>query len=232
MNRRKNLLCVFFLVLTVLGCAFVTGASLPGGGQLPKAWTASSAVSEGAGQAPPGGENNQPPANNGQDPSGGQTGGDKPAQTTPVSSQPPAVSSSRPPSSAASSASSKAKTTRRRSSSALASSAPASSWSSSEAVSSEIIGAQSAISLPGVGSVAENDPLSSAITNPAQARRMNVQGLLAWACIVLGVLVVLIVVLSNRRPPRGPGRKRYRRQRRSSGKHLLNYRYYRDLNRY
>ena len=230
MNRRKNLLCVFFLVLTVLGCAFEAGASLPGGGRLPKAWTAGGAVSEGGDSASPANGNTSSSPANGEKPGGGQTAPDKPAQTTPVSSQPPAVSSSRPPSSAASS---KAKTTRRRSSSAAsASSALASGWSSSEAVSSEIIEAQSAISLPGVGSVAENDPLSSAITNPAQAHRMNVQGLLAWACIVLGVFVVLIVVLSNRRPPRGPGRKRYRRQKRGSGKHLLNDRYYRDLNRY
>lgn len=231
MNRRKNLLCVFFLVLTVLGCAFGTGASLPGGGQLPKAWTSNgNTVSGGGNQASSGGQNNSPPPANGGNSSGGQTSQDKPTQTTPASSQPPAVSSSRPPSSAASS---KAKTARRKSSSAVpASSVLASGWGSSDLVSSESIEAQSTISLPGVGSVVENDPLSSAITNLAQAHRMNVQGLLAWACIALGVFVVLIVVLSNRRPPRGPGRKRYRRQKRNSGKHLLNDRYYRDLNRY
>jgi hypothetical protein len=80
-----------------------------------------------------------------------------------------------------------------------------------------------------VGSVVEQDPLSSAV-EPDTGKKTLI-GVLSWACILLGVLVVLIVVLSNRRPPRGPGRKRYRRPRRG-GKHLLNDRYYRGLNRY
>lgn len=61
---------------------------------------------------------------------------------------------------------------------------------------------------------------------------MKLIGILSWACIALGVIVVLIVVLSNRRPPRGPGRSRYHKPKRSSKKRLLNDKYYRGLNRY
>ena len=79
--------------------------------------------------------------------------------------------------------------------------------------------------------VSENDPLASA-SNGDNSQRMKQIGILAWVCIALGVLVVLIVILSNRRPPRGPGRSRYHRPKRGGRKHLLNDKYYRGLNRY
>ena len=208
MNRRKNLLCVFFLVLTVLTCAVGVDVSAANGG------------SSEASSQPPGEASSLPP----QSSEAPSSQPDRQTQGNPVSSR---AASSKP----ASSSRSSSKAVRRRASSSPVSSEIAS-GESSDVFSWESSAAESAISLPGVGSVAENDPLSSAITNPEQAHRMNIQGLLAWACIGLGVLVVLIVVLSNRRPPRGPGRKRYRRQKRGSGKHLLNDRYYRDLNRY
>ncbi len=87
------------------------------------------------------------------------------------------------------------------------------------------------ISLPAAGTVSENDPFASASTG-VPSTLMNRYGILAWVCIGLGVLVVLIVILSNRRPPRGPGRSRYHRPKRGGGKHLLSDKYYRGLNRY
>ncbi len=98
-----------------------------------------------------------------------------------------------------------------------------SSTASGEPSSSEIV-------LPSVGSVAEDNPLSSVIVNTKQDQKMKWIGIISWACIILGVLVVLIVVLSNRRPPKGgPGRKRYRPKVRSNKKRLLNDKYYRNI---
>lgn len=94
---------------------------------------------------------------------------------------------------------------------------------SSENTSSEIV-------LPSVGSIAEDNPLSSLIVNTKQDQKMKWIGIISWVCIILGVFVVLIVVLSNRRPPRGgSGRKRYRRPSRSNKKRLLNDKYYRNI---
>ena len=132
-----------------------------------------------------------------------------------------------PPSSAPSSSKKPAKTRARVSSSSV----PSSSEDSSCEFSSSSM-ASSAISLPSVGSVPENNPLSSVVNNTEASHRMNWIGILSWACIVLGIVVVLIVVLSNRRPPRGMGRRRYRRPKRTGKKRLLNDKYYRDINRY
>jgi hypothetical protein len=93
---------------------------------------------------------------------------------------------------------------------------------SSEEVSSEIV-------LPSVGSIQENNPLSSVAVDSAVNKKMNWIGIISWICIALGVIVVLIVVFSNRRPPNGPGRKRYRRPNRSRKKRLLNDKYYRNI---
>ncbi|MCI1966151.1 MAG: hypothetical protein LKJ17_08485 [Oscillospiraceae bacterium] len=90
----------------------------------------------------------------------------------------------------------------------------------------------SEISLPSVASVSETDPLDSVVTHQESSHWLNWIGLLSWGCIALGVIVVLIVVFSNRRPPRGMGRKRYRRPKRSRKKKLLNDKYYRNINRY
>jgi hypothetical protein len=148
----------------------------------------------------------------------------KPASQTPVPSSSKASSSSKP-----------VKKTEK---------SGASSWAPSSDVSSEPesgdflgglssdLSGSSGISLPSVDSVTENDPLSSVVTHTESSHRMNWVGLLSWACIALGVIVVLIVVFSNRRPPRGMGRKRYRRPKRSRKKKLLNDKYYRHINRY
>lgn len=91
-------------------------------------------------------------------------------------------------------------------------------------------GSSNEISLPSVGSVEEENPLSSVIVNPQQNQQMSLIGIISWICILLGVVVVLAVVFSNRRPPRGgSGRKRYCRQNRSNKKHLLNDKYYRHM---
>jgi hypothetical protein len=79
------------------------------------------------------------------------------------------------------------------------------------------------------------DPLASATENRVLSKKMNLYGILAWACIVLGIVVILIVVLSNRFPPRGSGRSRYHRGKRRSkhrSKHLLSDKYYHHINRY
>ena len=79
------------------------------------------------------------------------------------------------------------------------------------------------------------DPLASATENRVLSKKMNLYGILAWACIVLGIVVILIVVLSNRFPPRGSGRRRYHRGKRRSkhrSKHLLSDKYYHHINRY
>jgi hypothetical protein len=96
--------------------------------------------------------------------------------------------------------------------------------SSQESSAAEII-------LPEADSVVEYDPLASA-SSGIPSSKMNQIGVLAWVCILLGIVVVLIVIFSNRRPPSGPGRSRYRRRKRGKKKHLLNDRYYRGLNRY
>jgi hypothetical protein len=84
------------------------------------------------------------------------------------------------------------------------------------------------ISLPSVGSVPEDNPLSSVIVDTNANRQLNWIGIVSWACIALGILVVLVVVFSNRRPPKGgSGRSRYRKPNRSKRKHLLNDKYYR-----
>ena len=63
--------------------------------------------------------------------------------------------------------------------------------------------------------------------------RVNFIGILAWVCIGLGVVVVLLVLLSNRQGPRGgSGRKRYRSSgfRKKRKGRLLSDRYYRGSN--
>ena len=89
----------------------------------------------------------------------------------------------------------------------------------------------STISLPDVGSVSTPEDLIVSGTKEAPKKSLNFWGILSWACIALGILVVVLVLFSTaRRPPRGgPGRNRYRRKPyRSRKKHLLNDRYYRD----
>ena len=101
--------------------------------------------------------------------------------------------------------------------------------SSSEVVSEA--SSSSGVLLPSVGSISEVDPLASAAENRVLSKKMNLYGILAWACIILGIVVILTVVLSNRFPPRGSGRSRYHRGKRRS-KHLLSDKYYHHINRY
>lgn len=118
----------------------------------------------------------------------------------------------------------------RRTYSSIASSEEPSSLSSSE--SSYVFSSKessSEIVLPSVESIVENDPLSSVTVDSAANKKMNWIGIISWICIALGIIVVLIVVFSNRRPPSGPGRKRYRRPNRSRKKRLLNDKYYRNI---
>lgn len=135
---------------------------------------------------------------------------------------PASTASKRPASSA------KPRTHRRVAVSSSVSSA-LSSEESSELLSSEESEVSSEIILPSVNSIEENNPLSSPAVYAEANKKMNWIGILSWACIALGVAVVLIVVFSNRRPPRGgPGRKRYRRPSKPHKKRLLNDKYYRD----
>ena len=63
--------------------------------------------------------------------------------------------------------------------------------------------------------------------------RVNFIGILAWVCIGLGIVVVLLVLLSNRQGPRGgSGRKRYRSSgfRKKRKGRLLSDRYYKGSN--
>ncbi|NLJ30834.1 MAG: hypothetical protein GX424_04410 [Clostridiales bacterium] len=157
----------------------------------------------------------------------------KPAQASvqPVSSANPVVSST-PPQTTASSKKTvvySSKRTRATTASKAVSSAASSALSSVISSSSEE--ASSQIVLPSVGSIAEDNPLDSMQVQASSNSRMNWIGILSWACIVLGMLVVAFVVFSNRRPPRGgPGRKRYRKKPgQTRKKHLLNDKYYRNM---
>lgn len=214
MNGRKKLLCVFLLVLFLFCYASIN----------------SFAVSSSTPQTstPPAGDKNssQAPKPN----STPETVSSTPAP--PPSSKPAAAASSKPESKAAPSPSAAPSSKRayRQTATFSASSADASSVVSSAITSSAP--ESGTISLPGVGSVAENDPLQSAAGDKGSSNHMKLIGMLSWACIGLGILVILIVVLSNHRPPRGPGRSRYHRTKRSNKKHLLNDKYYRGLDRY
>ncbi|WP_411675750.1 hypothetical protein [Caproicibacter sp.] len=164
------------------------------------------------------------------------------SSAAPPSSKPSSAPESKAPGSSTASSSKPVKQTGKRASSSASFSSGASSDASSGLASGVDSGdalggisslpVSSEISLPSVGSVSENDPLNSVVTNTESSHRLTWIGILSWACIALGVLVVLIVVFSNRRPPRGMGRKRYRRPKRSRKKRLLNDKYYRHINRY
>ena len=207
MNGRKKLLCTFllafFLYIAVPFSAFAEPVSS-------KAESSSKAQSSSA------------------------------ASATSTQSSTPVVSSSAAPASSKAPASTQAPSSKTAVSKTASSRKPrkvisyaVTSSGTDSAVSSEIISSEpesGVISLPGVDSVAERDPLAS-VSNSSNSH-MTQLGILAWVCIALGILVVLIVIFSNRRGPRGPGRSRYHRPKRSGKKHLLNDRYYRGLRRY
>lgn len=161
-----------------------------------------------------------------------------PPSSSSSSSSPSSSSSSPPPSSSRSYSSSSSRTVKQTGAGVASSASTAASETVSGLESEDMPGEVSSvpqsseISLPSVASVSETDPLDSAVINKESSHRLNWIGIVSWACIALGIIVVLIVVFSNRRPPRGMGRKRYRRPKRSRKKRLLNDKYYRDLNRY
>lgn len=225
MNRRQKLLCVFFILVMMISYTTLNVFAQAG----TNAGTDNAAPTSQAG-GNTGAQNGGTQAGNGGAQTGSNGGNDVKTQAgAGTSSNVTAQLSSKPASSSSSAASSRKP--RRK----VVSSAVSSDISGSD-VSSDLFGTSSqeessAISLPSVDSIVENDPFNSAAAGPSN-KKMNLYGILSWACIGLGVLVVLIVVLSNRRPPRGPGRKRYRRPKRSTKKRLLNDRYYRNLNRY
>lgn len=144
-----------------------------------------------------------------------------------VQTQVPSVA---PPASVAPPVSSKAPVSSRKPRSSKASSI-VSSMASSEISSAPSSEASSEIVLPSVGSIAENNPISSVAVDSSANSKLNWLGIISWAFIALGVLVVILVVFSNRRPPSGgPGRKRYHKKPgRSKKKHLLNDKYYRNI---
>ncbi len=221
MKRLGSLICALFLVLALI-FSFPAGAFAANGGAggtpgTNKVTSASSKTSS----APQNSTSENPPQNSTPEKN---TTSKKKTSSKPVVHSSGGGTVQRKASSAPASS-------RRKRRKTASSSPPSSAPASSEAASFvEPSSAESeTLSLPAVGSVVEQDPLSSAV-EPDTGKKTLI-GVLSWACILLGVLVVLIVVLSNRRPPRGPGRKRYRRPRRG-GKHLLNDRYYRGLNRY
>jgi hypothetical protein len=231
MNKRKKLLCVFLLA-AFLFCytslnVFAEGDSTAQTNQPSTTQNDTSPAGDSTtgGSTGAAGDSGQQEAQ--------QTAGENPTQPSDtqqaasVNSAPPKPASSAAPSSQASKASSKKK---RRAVSSAVSSAPESQMFTGFAESSEFVSSD-VISLPEAGIVSENDPLAS-VSQGTPSKQINRIGILAWVCIALGVLVVLIVIFSNRRPPRGPGRSRYHRPRRGNRKHLLNDKYYRDLNRY
>ncbi len=209
MNSRTKLLCVFFLMTICLSFSTLLGAfaeTVPE--DTPSPVTAVTENTSSKGNSVPSGTAVSSRANS------------SAALSSRASSAPPK-----------SSASSKKKRRRRKVSSAPVSSA-VSEVDVFGVLSSAGTSDSDVISLPEVDSIPERDPLSSAAARPGDMQQAKLVGILSWVCIGLGILVVLIVVLSNGRPPRGPGRKRYRRPKRSRKKHLLNDRYYRNLNRY
>ena len=92
--------------------------------------------------------------------------------------------------------------------------------------------ASSGIRLPSVAEVSGAGVLSAPVSDDDNDQ-INWLGIISWVCIGIGILIVVVVILSNRRPPRsGYGRTRYKRQksrRRGRKARLLNDKYYRRL---
>lgn len=88
------------------------------------------------------------------------------------------------------------------------------------------------VSLPDVGSLVLSVPNAMGSgTEAASGQGNHWYGVIAWVCIGVGVIIVLVIlVIGNRRSPRrrnSVGRKRYHRKPFKSGKkHLLDDRYY------
>lgn len=90
--------------------------------------------------------------------------------------------------------------------------------------------ASSGIRLPSVAEVSGAGVLSAPVSDGGN-NQINWLGIISWVCIGIGIFIVVIVILSNRRPPRsGYGRTRYKRpksHRKGRKARLLNDKYYR-----
>ena len=77
--------------------------------------------------------------------------------------------------------------------------------------------ASSGIRLPSVAEVSGAGVLSAPVSDDDNDQ-INWLGIISWVCIGIGILIVVVVILSNRRPPRsGYGRTRYKRQKSAEG---------------
>lgn len=211
MNRQEKLLSLFtILTLVVLECTLSAFAQVGPGTDSSSTYSWIELDSEGHPIHPPSSE--QSPEISSVAP---------PSSQAPPSSAPPSSSSKKPQ-----------KITAKVSSVPSSENSTPSSEENSGEISSEVYSTfSSEISLPSVSSVPENNPLNSTVVNQQSTKKMKWIGVVSWAFILLGILVVLIVVLSNRRPPRGMGRSRYHKPKHSSKKRLLNDKYYRNINR-
>ena len=147
-----------------------------------------------------------------------------PASSKPASSSVPPSSSSSRVQSSSSSVQSSASVAQNTNSSAV-SSAP-----SSEAPSSSSE-PESSLSLPGVSEEDISLPYVLA-SNDNSSNNNMLFGIIAWACIILGVAIVTIVLFSNRRAHKGyVARKRYNNGFKRKKKNLLPDKYYRNIKR-
>ncbi|WP_283609109.1 hypothetical protein [Faecalispora anaeroviscerum] len=188
---------------------------------------------QGQSQADPGGTVSIPGSTPGQQTSSA------PASSAPTKQESSSAVSQKPVSSSSSSSSKTASSRSTSSKSTVKKKVVSSQVSSSEISSSEIgefwgiseISSSSGISLPPAGTVSEAENLIGSGVEVQTQKSTNWWGVLSWALIGLGVLIVVIVLLSTLRrpPPGGPGRKRYRRHPfPTKKKRLLNDKYYRN----
>ena len=158
-----------------------------------------------------------------------------PSSSSPSSQKPSAPASSKPASSSvppASSSRAQSPSSNVQSSASVAqnTSSSAASASSSEASSSSSE-SSSSLSLPGVSEEDISLPHVLASNDNSGSNNM-LFGIIAWACIILGVAIVTIVLLSNRRAHKGyVARKRYNNGFKRRKKNLLPDKYYRNIKR-
>lgn len=153
----------------------------------------------------------------------------KPASSSVPSSSSKPASGSVPPSSSSRAQSSSSNVQSYASSSQNTSSSEASA-SSSEASSSSSE-SSSSLSLPVVSEDDISLPYVLASSDNSGNNNM-LFGIIAWACIILGVAIVIIVLLSNRKAHKGyVARKRYNNGFKRKKKNLLPDKYYRNIKR-
>lgn len=107
---------------------------------------------------------------------------------------------------------------------------PAGSLGGTDSAVSEVSSeASSSLVLPAVSAVGQGDIYSGVEVVPPSSRA-SILGLIAWICIILGIVIVLLVLFSGKRTSAGlPGKKRYHRKpAKGHKKRLLDDRYYRN----